>query len=90
MSRLGGPLANWEIATLSEVLHDENAKTSLKQKEYMTILRHALTGMKVSTSLHGIVGSYTYPQLQTGPTVADVLFVLGAQRSIARLQSLVA
>ncbi|KAI0762511.1 glutamyl-tRNA synthetase [Fomes fomentarius] len=72
VSRLEGPLANWDIATLSEVLHDENAKTSLKQKEYMTILRHALTGMK------------------TGPTVADVLFVLGIQRSIARLQSLVA
>lgn len=32
---------------LADVLHDENRKTSLKQKEYMTILRHALTGMQV-------------------------------------------
>ena len=46
VSRLSGGI-QWEVATLSHVLHDENAKTSLKQKEYMTILRHALTGMKV-------------------------------------------
>ncbi|KAH9891169.1 glutamyl-tRNA synthetase [Cubamyces lactineus] len=59
----------WEVATLSLVLHDENAKTSLKQKEYMTILRHALTGMK------------------TGPSVADVLYVLGPERSLIRLQA---
>ena len=37
----------WETATLLQVLRDENAKMSMLQKEYMSILRHALTGMKV-------------------------------------------
>ncbi|EIW65117.1 glutamyl-tRNA synthetase [Trametes versicolor FP-101664 SS1] len=69
VGRLRGLETAWETAALSEVLHDENAKTSLKQKEYMTILRHALTGMK------------------TGPSVADVLYVLGPERSLARLQA---
>ncbi|KAI0662347.1 glutamyl-tRNA synthetase [Cubamyces menziesii] len=59
----------WETATLLQVLRDENAKMSMLQKEYMSILRHALTGMK------------------TGPSVADVLYVLGPERSLARLQA---
>ncbi|KAI0367459.1 glutamyl-tRNA synthetase [Pilatotrama ljubarskyi] len=69
VSRLRNTELRWETASLSELLHDENAKTSLKQKEYMTILRHALTGMK------------------TGPSVADILYVLGRERSLARLQA---
>ncbi|KAH9850613.1 glutamyl-tRNA synthetase [Lenzites betulinus] len=68
-ARLGASGVAWETPALSEVLHDENAKSALKQKEYMTILRHALTGMK------------------TGPSVADILYVLGPARSIARLQA---
>ncbi|KAI0757473.1 glutamyl-tRNA synthetase [Daedaleopsis nitida] len=71
ITRLQGAISNWDIATLSELLHDENTKSSLKQKEYMTILRHALTAMK------------------TGPSVADILSVLGPERSIARLRALV-
>ncbi len=80
----------WETVALSEVLHDENAKTSLKQKEYMTILRHALTGMKVRTnpvsnrvSAVKLINACT----QTGPSIADILYVLGSERSLARLQA---
>ena len=47
LPRLRSMLASWNPATLEGILHDENGKTSLKQKEYMTILRYALTGMKV-------------------------------------------
>ncbi|KAI0327285.1 glutamyl-tRNA synthetase [Cubamyces sp. BRFM 1775] len=61
---------SWNTSTLSEVLHEEHAKTSLKQKEYMTILRHALTGMKA------------------GPSVAEIMYVLGPERSLARLQTM--
>ncbi|KAI0825292.1 glutamyl-tRNA synthetase [Trametes gibbosa] len=50
-ARLRTSGVSWDIAALSEVLHDENAKSSLKQKEYMTILRHALTGMKTGPSV---------------------------------------
>ncbi|KAI1789160.1 glutamyl-tRNA synthetase [Ganoderma leucocontextum] len=70
LSRLRVVLNSWDPAALAGILHDENAKTSLKQKEYMSILRHALTGMKA------------------GPSVADILYVLGLERSIARLQTL--
>ncbi|KAI0651383.1 glutamyl-tRNA synthetase [Trametes meyenii] len=51
ISRLRGGQITWEAAALSEVLHDENAKMGFKQKEYMTILRHALTGMKAGPSV---------------------------------------
>ncbi|TBU26320.1 glutamyl-tRNA synthetase [Dichomitus squalens] len=71
LSRLRGVSASWDVPVLAEMLHDENAKSSLKQKEYMTILRHALTAMK------------------TGPSVADILYVLGPEWSIARLQALI-
>ncbi|KAI0358886.1 glutamyl-tRNA synthetase [Trametes cingulata] len=68
-SRLCSAEIPWDAARLSGLLHDEQAKTSMKQKEYMTILRHALTGMK------------------TGPSVADILDVLGPERSLRRLQA---
>ncbi|KAI0761628.1 glutamyl-tRNA synthetase [Trametes elegans] len=66
-ARLRDAQVEWETGALSQLLHDEIAKTGLKQKEYMTVLRHALTGMK------------------TGPGVADVLYVLGPDRSCSRL-----
>ena len=47
ISRLEDSQTSWDVTSLSGMLHEENAKASLKQKEYMTILRHALTGMKV-------------------------------------------
>ncbi|KAI0735761.1 glutamyl-tRNA synthetase [Earliella scabrosa] len=51
ISRLEGSQTSWDVASLSGLLHEENAKASLKQKEYMTILRHALTGMKTGPSV---------------------------------------
>ena len=45
----GAPL-KWEIPELTALLHDEAAKAQVTTKAYMTILRHALTGMKVRNS----------------------------------------
>lgn len=87
VGRLRGLETAWETAALSEVLHDENAKTSLKQKEYMTILRHALTGMKVRLRFPFQQPPQANGRKQTGPSVADVLYVLGPERSLARLQA---
>lgn len=56
VTRLEGMQGSWDAASLSAVLHDENAKMGLKQKEYMTILRHRLTGMKVRC-VHGVIES---------------------------------
>ncbi|RPD81515.1 glutamyl-tRNA synthetase [Lentinus tigrinus ALCF2SS1-7] len=68
-ARLSDMQGSWDAASLSEVLNDENAKMGMKQKEYMTILRHRLTGMK------------------TGPSVADTLYALGSELSLARLRT---
>ncbi|OSD05744.1 glutamyl-tRNA synthetase [Trametes coccinea BRFM310] len=51
IARLRAAEGQWDATSLSHLLHEENAKTSLKQKEYMTILRHALTGMKTGPSV---------------------------------------
>ncbi|KAJ3483560.1 hypothetical protein NLI96_g6232 [Meripilus lineatus] len=61
--------ANWDNLNIIDHFHAETARLGLKQKVYMTILRHALTGMK------------------TGPSVADILRVLGTERSLDRLSS---
>ncbi|PCH33184.1 hypothetical protein WOLCODRAFT_129640 [Wolfiporia cocos MD-104 SS10] len=53
---------------LSSVLHSEYPQLGLKLKQYMTILRHALTASK------------------TGPSVADIMRVLGQERTLSRLQ----
>lgn len=41
------PGQSWDPLTIVDILHDENLKLGLKQKTFMTVLRHALTGMKV-------------------------------------------
>ena len=39
---------DWNTIKFEDVLHAEVAKLGVKQKHYMTVLRHALTGMKVN------------------------------------------
>lgn len=41
------PAQEWEAYDVASVLHEENKKTGLKSKVYMTVMRHALSGMKV-------------------------------------------
>jgi hypothetical protein len=38
---------SWEVLPMADILHVENAQLGLKSKIFMTVLRHALTGMKV-------------------------------------------
>jgi len=37
---------SWEVLPMADILHVENAQLGLKSKIFMTVLRHALTGMK--------------------------------------------
>lgn len=46
-SRLETEPASWVDTEISQVLHEETEKVSLKTRIFMTVLRHALTGMKV-------------------------------------------
>ncbi|CCL98936.1 uncharacterized protein FIBRA_00943 [Fibroporia radiculosa] len=59
----------WRPAELANLLHREYQRLNLKQKMYMTILRHAFTGSK------------------TGPSLAEIIWALGRDRSIARLET---
>ncbi|TFK84864.1 glutamyl-tRNA synthetase [Polyporus arcularius HHB13444] len=70
VTRLADMQASWDAASLAAVLHDENAKIGLKQKEYMTILRHRLTGMKtgpsVADTLYALGPELGIARLRTG------------------------
>ena len=39
----------WDVDAVADALHDENAKTGMRTKAFMTVLRHALSAMKVRT-----------------------------------------
>ena len=45
--RLSGEVS-WDVQSLNELLHDEITKLDVKSKAAMTVVRRALTGMKVS------------------------------------------
>ncbi|KAI0078525.1 glutamyl-tRNA synthetase [Panus rudis PR-1116 ss-1] len=55
LERLPTNEENWIEDALREVLHSETNKLGLKQKVYMSILRHALTGQKAGPSVATIM-----------------------------------
>ncbi|TFY71407.1 hypothetical protein EVG20_g1615 [Dentipellis fragilis] len=48
------------LQDIADILHDENAKSGLKPKPFMTVLRHAFTGMKSGPSVPEIVQTLGY------------------------------
>ncbi|THH31563.1 hypothetical protein EUX98_g2616 [Antrodiella citrinella] len=59
----------WDNMDLSDLLHAQIQAITKSTKVYMTIIRHALTGMKA------------------GPSAADIMRVLGHERSKERLET---
>jgi len=57
----------WHTVDFAGLLHEAIDEMKIKPKEFMTVLRHALTGCK------------------NGPAVADIIRVLGMERTLARL-----
>jgi hypothetical protein len=51
LQAVGELLANetepWDRANIERILHASNAKLDVPHKSFMTVLRHALSGMKV-------------------------------------------
>lgn len=41
----------WCVDAIASALHDENAKSGMRPKAFMTMLRHALSAMKVRAPL---------------------------------------
>lgn len=86
------------LTTLVDILHDENAKLGLKQKVFMTTIRHALTGMKVcGFGFFPLVPRFTltllialciiYLLMQKGPSTPEIMRVLGRGRTLTRLKA---
>ncbi|KZT09062.1 glutamyl-tRNA synthetase [Laetiporus sulphureus 93-53] len=49
--------APWQTVNFVDLLHEEHAKLGINQKQYMTIVRHALTGMKTGPGLGAVIGA---------------------------------
>lgn len=75
------------MSNLSVLVHVACDATKLKQKLFMTALRHALTAMKVWL-LYFPAGSLYSPRFvpQTGPTIPETIDVLGLERTVLRLK----
>ncbi|TCD68577.1 Glutamate--tRNA ligase mitochondrial [Steccherinum ochraceum] len=69
IARLEEENGEWSDLDLSAILHAQIQPITKSTKVYMTIIRHALTGMKA------------------GPAAADIMRVLGRERSQQRLLS---
>jgi len=65
---LESKIASWASLNFLDLLHEEQAKLGVTSKAFMTVLRHALTGMK------------------DGPTVVDIIRVLGPERTLWRMK----
>lgn len=64
---LGAATSPWHKLDILDLLQKERERIGLPHKIFMTVLRHALCGMK------------------DGPPLADVMRVLGRERTLARL-----
>ncbi|KAI0286655.1 hypothetical protein BGY98DRAFT_909147 [Russula aff. rugulosa BPL654] len=58
----------WDVQTIIDALHAENRTAGIKPARFMTMLRHAMSGVK------------------NGPSVAEMMDVLGMERTIERLE----
>ena len=87
MIAAGGP---WDQLGIADMLHEENGRLGLKPKTFMTVLRHALTGMKVRFAsplrLISIIDAFGLLS-QNGPGVPEIMRVLGKQRTSTRLKA---
>ncbi|EPQ61238.1 glutamyl-tRNA synthetase [Gloeophyllum trabeum ATCC 11539] len=68
-ARLEKPDIVWDQQNISAALHEESTKSGIKSRVFMTILRHALTGMKTGPSvaeiMHTIGPERTLERLHT-------------------------
>ncbi|GJE98035.1 glutamyl-tRNA synthetase [Phanerochaete sordida] len=68
IARLEAPGLQWELASLTAILHDQVKKLGVKQKALMNVVRRQLTGMK------------------TGPGIAEIMLLLGKDRTLERMR----
>jgi glutamyl-tRNA synthetase len=77
----------WDVQTITGALHTENRVVEVKPAKFMTMLRHAMSGMKVRLLGGFVFGCANLNCLrQNGPSVAEIMGVLGTERTIERLE----
>jgi glutamyl-tRNA synthetase len=74
-----------DVHAITDALHAENRAGEIKPARFMTALRHAMSGMKVRLGILTFSCKANHPT-QNGPSVAELMVVLGTQRTIARLE----
>ena len=74
----------WDAQTILNALHAENSAAGVKPVRFMTVLRHAMSGVKVR--FFGNLSFRSNCLRQSGPSIAEIMDVLGTQRTIAHLE----
>jgi hypothetical protein len=77
----------WDVQAIINTLHAENTAAGVKPARFMTVLRHAMSGVKVRFSGILVLGANLNARGQNGPSIAEIMDILGAQRTIARLEN---
>ena len=81
----------WDVDSISAALHDEITKLEVKPKAFMTVARCQLTGMKVrALAADTEVRLVSDDRTQAGPGVADIMQLIGKERTMDRLIMLAA
>jgi glutamyl-tRNA synthetase len=76
----------WDVQTILNALHAENGAAGVKPTRFMTALRHATSGVKVTLLRRPSLWCKSNNPRQNGPSIAEIMDVLGEQRTIARLE----
>jgi glutamyl-tRNA synthetase len=81
--------SRWDVQTIISALHAENSAAGVKPVRFMTVLRHAMSGVKVRFFWDFVFSCKSNRLRQSGPSIAEIMDVLGTQRTIARLEEAV-
>ncbi|KAG6332077.1 hypothetical protein ID866_7015 [Astraeus odoratus] len=81
-----GQSLDGDTSNVSAVVHDVCNVTGLKQKTFMTALRHALSATKVGYP--SMMSCKTILTLKkAGPSIPEIIMVLGPERTVSRLRT---
>ena len=79
---------SWSELDFVGLLNMEQARLGYPYKIFMTVLRHALCGRKVGTpSSSFFIKASDVCDMQDGPAIADVMSVIGRDRTLVRLRA---
>lgn len=76
----------WEEINFLDLLHHVGDRIHIPTGVFMRTMRHALTGLKVRFIFQlSFTSAHMDGMVQEGPAVADIIRVLGRERTLFRL-----